>query len=621
MKLTTPKSFLLSVLAATLTSSVTSTEEDQFRRLLNRDVETDFGTRIVGGEQAEKFDYPYFVQMQGCGGALVAPDVVLFAAHCTNYFKNRQFSIGAYEDKTDDAGAEGRFCDEWIADPNYDPDESPPNYDFALCKLDKPIYIDQSKVRLELNQQANVPSNTEDLLVMGFGRLKEGGETPDFLQEVEVEYVTNNVCNQRESYNGQITNQMLCAGFRDGGLDACQGDSGGPIVRRKEMPDGTFVDTHVGVVSWGSGCAQARKYGVYSRTSSRYAWIRSTICTRFNSVADYCDNPPPAACNGAEITIKVETDKYGEEPYWSLRDSRNRLVKERKFMIKWHESVSELCVQGNECYDFKITDSFGDGLCTDSEGCGSYSIWVNGVKKVNGNPAFGKEATHRICTVPLPSPTPPPTPPSTPPPTPPPTTPPTPPTPPPTNSICENDRRDDPDFRANGIDKRDCNWIAKKPEIRCPLDNKALEKCPSACNQGCNDIVCKDNTDFRANGKDNRNCDWIAEKPHIRCILDEAALQKCPSVCSPDCAGICQIDGDYRNKNISKRDCDWVANKPDVRCGLTNNEPFVKCSGVCNPFCNRPDAVEESSLETKKLRRGGEDNIFERKSSKADRRT
>jgi hypothetical protein len=100
------------------------------------------------------------------------------------------------------------------------------------------------------------------------------------------------------------------------------------------------------------------------------------------------------------------------------------------------------------------------------------------------------------------------------------------------------------------------------------------------------DLCGADNPDFRANGKDGKDCDWIAEKPQTRCIKDEAALHKCPSVCSPVCTGICQIDLDYRNKNKSKRDCDWVAKKPNSRCGLTNNEPFFKCSGVCNPFCN-----------------------------------
>jgi hypothetical protein len=146
---------------------------------------------------------------------------------------------------------------------------------------------------------------------------------------------------------------------------------------------------------------------------------------------------------------------------------------------------------------------------------------------------------------------------------------------------------DVPNFLSGGKDGRDCTWVAKKPEKRCHLDYNALDNCPSVCSPSCNDNnVCEDDPTFRANGMDNRNCDWIAKKPQTRCIKDEDALHKCPSICSPLCTGICQIDGDYRNKNKSKRDCDWVARKSDSRCHLSNNEPYFKCSGVCNPFCS-----------------------------------
>lgn len=40
------------------------------------------------------------------------------------------------------------------------------NKDFALCKLNRPVEINESKVRLELNESDNVLSNGEDLLVM-----------------------------------------------------------------------------------------------------------------------------------------------------------------------------------------------------------------------------------------------------------------------------------------------------------------------------------------------------------------------------------------------------------------------------------------------------------------------
>ena len=43
--------------------------------------------------------------------------------------------------------------------------------------------------------------------------------------------------------------------FSKGGKDSCQGDSGGPM---------TYMGTHVGIVSWGYGCARPAYPGMYN---------------------------------------------------------------------------------------------------------------------------------------------------------------------------------------------------------------------------------------------------------------------------------------------------------------------------------------------------------------------
>ena len=111
-------------------------------------------------------------------------------------------------------------------------------------------------------QSLNFPSNKIKQLsrpqafLSGFG-LKR------FCQ-VTVRTMTNLACHTPR-YSGcclyrssQITQSMLCAA--DLGQDACQGDSGGPLVTKKERY--SYV---IGVVSWGSGCAQKEYPGVYSR--------------------------------------------------------------------------------------------------------------------------------------------------------------------------------------------------------------------------------------------------------------------------------------------------------------------------------------------------------------------
>ena len=60
------------------------------------------------------------------------------------------------------------------------------------------------------------------------------------------------------------------AGLAEGGKDACQGDSGGPLVTKTPSDLGYSL---IGVTSWGDGCANANKYGVYTEVSYFLDWI------------------------------------------------------------------------------------------------------------------------------------------------------------------------------------------------------------------------------------------------------------------------------------------------------------------------------------------------------------
>ena len=78
----------------------------------------------------------------------------------------------------------------------------------------------------------------------------------------------------------EITENMMCAGYDAGVLDACQGDSGGPMIWRGDQ-DSAF--TQIGIVSWGQGCARKGYPGVYTRYGlSQQSYSVETLTVLFS---------------------------------------------------------------------------------------------------------------------------------------------------------------------------------------------------------------------------------------------------------------------------------------------------------------------------------------------------
>ena len=59
------------------------------------------------------------------------------------------------------------------------------------------------------------------------------------------------------------------------GKDTCQGDSGGPLV----CQDNSNVYYLEGITSFGIGCAQSERPGVYARVSEFRTWLDTTMAS------------------------------------------------------------------------------------------------------------------------------------------------------------------------------------------------------------------------------------------------------------------------------------------------------------------------------------------------------
>lgn len=111
-----------------------------------------------------------------------------------------------------------------------------------------------SKPYIKLNGNPDIPTGQRinEVTALGFGTVSgDVDEYPTILQQVELTYMPNSVCEKSkdplyaENYQGLISGAMLCAG--DFGQDTCRGDSGGPLVVDGGSPD---QDILVGIVSW-----------------------------------------------------------------------------------------------------------------------------------------------------------------------------------------------------------------------------------------------------------------------------------------------------------------------------------------------------------------------------------
>ncbi|XP_058824736.1 proclotting enzyme isoform X2 [Topomyia yanbarensis] len=242
--------------------------------------------RIVGGMEAPIGQWPWMaaIFLHGpkrtefwCGGSLIGTKYILTAAHCTRDSRQRPFAarqftvrLGDIDLSTDaEPSAPVTFR---VTEVRAHPKFSRVGFynDIAILVLDRPVR--KSKYVIPVcTPMANLPSKDRmagrRATVVGWGTTYYGGKESTKQQQATLPVWRNEDCNH--AYFQPITDNFLCAGFSEGGVDACQGDSGGPLMMLVESRW-----TQVGVVSFGNKCGEPGYPGVYTRVSEYMQWIR-----------------------------------------------------------------------------------------------------------------------------------------------------------------------------------------------------------------------------------------------------------------------------------------------------------------------------------------------------------
>ena len=113
--------------------------------------------------------------------------------------------------------------------------------------------------------------------------------------------------------------------------------------------------------------------------------------------------PPPPSCT--DVVISITLDNYPEETSWVITNASGTTVASGGTYGSQPDgstvTITECLDEG--CYNFTISDAYGDGICC-SYGNGSYSVSVDGSVVASGG-SFGSSETTNFCVGGGPAPT------------------------------------------------------------------------------------------------------------------------------------------------------------------------------------------------------------------------
>uniref|UniRef100_A0A8C9YFA9 Plasminogen activator n=1 Tax=Sander lucioperca TaxID=283035 RepID=A0A8C9YFA9_SANLU len=245
--------------------------------------------RMFGGRESDITEQPWQAAINvyqarhrkhfhRCGGVLIDSCWVLSAAHCfedNDKAEKLEVILGRTFRKQNSTSEQIFKVEKYWIHEKFD-NETFDN-DIALLKLKTDIGIcavnSPEVLPACLPERGLVLPDWTECEISGYG--KDSEFSAEYSERVKRGYVRlwpKERCVPDVLSGRTVTSNMLCAGDTRGLDDACKGDSGGPLVCRNNNKM-----TLMGVISWGDGCGQKDKPGVYTRVTHYINWINGKI--------------------------------------------------------------------------------------------------------------------------------------------------------------------------------------------------------------------------------------------------------------------------------------------------------------------------------------------------------
>ena len=220
------------------------------------------------------------VNLYQCGGSLIAPGVILTAAHCAEKFRSQpgKLKVRCGEWDTQNQTEPRAHQDRTVQTLDIHPDFNDRNLanDWALLYTTEPFEL-QEHIDTVCLPDPEEQFDGQNCFATGWGKDQFGaaGEYQVVLKEIDLPVVARESCQDslrrtRLGRRFQLDESFICAGGI-AGKDTCKGDGGSPLVCQSKGDPFTYVQA--GVVAWGIGCGEDATPGVYASVSKAVCWI------------------------------------------------------------------------------------------------------------------------------------------------------------------------------------------------------------------------------------------------------------------------------------------------------------------------------------------------------------